>query len=170
MTTPTLTTDRLTLRAPRLVDFPVYAAFLASERSKGVGGPLDTRQAWDYFCHDTALWSLAGHGALMMDLSATGETIGSISVNSGPLFPETELGWMVYDGFTGRGYATEAARAVRDWVFASLGLTTLVSYIDPANAASIRVAQRLGGVIDPDAPTPFDEPDLVYRYHPGGRA
>jgi RimJ/RimL family protein N-acetyltransferase len=105
-----------------------------------------------------------------MDLSATGETIGSISVNSGPLFPETELGWMVYDGFTGLGYATEAARAVRDWVFASLGLTTLVSYIDPANAASIRVAQRLGGVIDPDAATPFDEPDVVYRYHPGGRA
>jgi RimJ/RimL family protein N-acetyltransferase len=163
MTAPTLHTQRLTLRMPRMSDFPAYAAFLASDRAAGVGGPLKTSGAWGYFCHDTALWELVGHGALMMDLTATGEHVGSISVNSGPLFPETEIGWMTYDGHTGKGYATEAAAAVRDWAFATLGLPTLVSYIDPDNTASRRVAERLGATLDPTAPRP-DATDLVYRH------
>jgi RimJ/RimL family protein N-acetyltransferase len=163
MNPPTLPTARLTLRAPRMTDFPVYAAFLASERSKGVGGPLDTKGAWNYFCHDTALWSLVGHGALMMDLAASGETIGSISVNAGPLFPETELGWMVYDGHTGNGYATEAATAVRDWAFSVRGLPTLVSYINQANQPSRRVAERLGAVLDETAPR-TSPTYVVYRH------
>jgi RimJ/RimL family protein N-acetyltransferase len=58
---------------------------------------------------------------------------------------------------------------MRDWAFGPRGQTNLVSYIDPKNTASIRVAERLGGVIDPDAATPWEDPDLVYRYHPGGR-
>ena len=163
MTAPTLQTPRLTLRMPRMTDFPAYAAFLASDRAKGVGGPLKVSGAWGYFCHDTALWDLVGHGALMMDLTVSGDHVGSISVNSGPLFPETEIGWMVYDGHTRKGYATEAAAAVRDWAFATRGLPTLVSYIDPENAASRRVAERLGATLDTAAPRP-DPDDLVYRH------
>lgn len=163
MTAPTLHTERLTLRMPRMPDFPAYAAFLASDRAVGVGGPLGTSGAWGYFCHDVALWELAGHGAFMMDLTASGEHIGSISVNSGPLFPETEIGWMTYNGHTGMGYATEAAAAVRDWAFGSLGLPTFVSYIDAGNAASRRVAERLGANLDTNAPRPTPT-DLVYRH------
>lgn len=163
MIAPTLHTARLTLRMPVLADFPAYAAFLASDRAKGVGGPLKTSGAWGYFCHDTALWELVGHGAFMMDLTGSDAPIGSISVNSGPLFPETEIGWMVYDGHTGQGYATEGATAVRDWAFATLGLPTLVSYIDPDNTASCRVAERLGAVLDHAAPR-TDPADLVYRH------
>jgi hypothetical protein len=48
-----------------------------------------------------------------------------------------------------------------------------VSYVNPANFASARVAERLGGVSDPDAPRqPGDEDDIVFRYAPptGARA
>jgi RimJ/RimL family protein N-acetyltransferase len=69
----------------------------------------------------------------------------------------------VYDGHTQLGYATEAATAVRDWAFASLGLTTLVSYIDPDNFPSRRVAEHLGATLDPNAARP-DPTDLVYRH------
>lgn len=161
---PTLETPRLTLRAPAMVDFPAYAAFMATERASKMGGPYDQWHAWALFCHDTACWALFGHGALMMDRRDSGETVGQVGVNAGPLFPETELGWLLYDGHEGQGFATEAARALLDWAFATLPLHSLVSYTDPENHASQAVARRLGAVIDPVAPVQ-DEGDIVWRHH-----
>jgi len=60
-------------------------------------------------------------------------------------------------GHEGRGYATEAALALRDWAF------SLVSYIAPGNAASVAVAERLGARLDPAAPRTVPA-DLVYRH------
>jgi RimJ/RimL family protein N-acetyltransferase len=166
MTAPTLNTARLTLRPMRVGDWPDYAAFLASGRSAGMGGPYDARAAWGVFCHDVALWSLYGHGALMIDLGSTGETVGQVGLNAGPLFPEPELGWMLYAGHEGNGYATEAAAALRDWSFAHLPLDSIVSYTDPQNLASQAVARRLGAVIDPDAQG-IEPVDIVWRHHRG---
>ena len=162
---PTLTTDRLILRAPVFADFPTYEALMASPRSVHMGGPYDTFAAWGLFCHDVALWHLFGHGALMVDLRSTGECVGQVGINHGPLFPEKELGWLLYPGHEGHGYAIEAARALRDWAFAIRGLLTLVSYVDPANSRSIAVAERLGATLDNEAPRQ-DPEDLVYRHHP----
>ncbi|MBB4572733.1 RimJ/RimL family protein N-acetyltransferase [Rhizobium lentis] len=115
------------------------------------------------FCHDVALWQLFGHGALMIDLAESGECVGQVGINHGPLFPEKELGWFVYEDHGGRGYATEAALALRDWAFSALKLPSLVSYIAPGNAASVAVAERLGARLDPTAPR-TDPADLVYRH------
>lgn len=163
MDIPTLTTERLILRPPVMADFVAYEALMASPRSSGMGGPFDTRAAWGLFCHDIALWHLFGHGALMIDLRDTGECVGQVGINHGPLFPEKELGWLVYDGHEGQGYASEAARALKHWAFSVRGLETLISYIDQNNSRSIAVAERLGGVRDPDA-VRQDPEDLVYRY------
>lgn len=160
---PTLHTARLTLRPLRYADFGDYAALLASPRSTGMGGPFDTRAAWGLFCHDIALWTLFGHGALTIDVTATAQSVGQVGINHGPLFPEKELGWQLYDGHEGQGYATEAAAALRDWAFSALGLATLVSYCDPGNRRSIAVAERLGAVRDPAAPRQ-DPEDIVFRH------
>lgn len=165
---PTLRTDRLTLRAPVVEDFPAYARLMASARSMGMGGPFDTRAAWGLFCHGVALWRFFGHGALMIDLNATRECLGLVEINHGPRFPEKELGWQLYEGCEGRGYATEAARALRDWAFGTLALPTLVSYIGPGNSRSVAVAERLGALLDPAAPKQ-DEGDLVYRHFGPGQ-
>ena len=162
---PTLTTARLTLRPMVPEDFPAYAALMADQRSAFMGGPYAMRDAWGLFCHDAAGWDLFGFGALMIEANET--TVGQVGINHGPLFPEPELGWMLYDVHEGKGYATEAARALRDWAYGH-GLTGLVSYTHPENYASMRVAQRLGAVLDSDAPRQ-DPEDLVWR-HPGGAA
>jgi RimJ/RimL family protein N-acetyltransferase len=160
---PTLRTARLTLRPPVMNDFEDYRRLMASPRSRWMGGPFDTRAAWGLFCHDIAIWSLFGHGALMIDVSATGQCVGQVGINHGPLFPEKELGWLLYEGHEGQGYATEAAMALKDWAFSVCGLETLVSYFDPDNARSIAVAARLGGSRD-DVAARQDPEDLVYRY------
>ena len=160
---PTLMTARLRLRAPVMSDFDAYSRLMASDRAKYMNGPLDTAGAWGYFTSDVALWHLYGHGGLMIELVETGETIGEVGINHGPMFPEKELGWFLYDGFEGQGYATEAAAAMRDWAFETLGITTLVSYIDPDNAASAAVALRLGAIRDDKAVRPAP-PVVVYRH------
>lgn len=160
---PTLTTARLVLRPMQPGDFPAYAAFMASPRAAGMGGPFGTRDAWGMFCHDAAGWALFGHGALMVQ--AGDDTVGQVGINHGPLFPEPELGWMLYAGQEGHGYATEAARALRGHA-AAQGLTGLVSYVDPDNRASAAVAERLGAVLDAQAQGQ-DPGDLVYRHRAG---
>ncbi|MBX5085626.1 GNAT family N-acetyltransferase [Rhizobium lentis] len=160
----TIRTERLTLRLPDIGDFEAYARLMASPRSAGMGGPFDLRAAWGMYCHDLALWQLFGHGALLIDLAETGECIGQVGINHGPLFPEKELGWFVYEGYEGRGFATEAAFALRGWAFATLKLPSLVSHIAPGNTASIAVAERLGARHDPAAPR-TDPAHLFYRHH-----
>ncbi|MGQ8634530.1 GNAT family N-acetyltransferase [Agrobacterium sp. DKPNP3] len=160
---PTLRTSRLILRPLALADFPAYRDFMASPRATGVGGPHDLPAAWAMFCQDRALWSFFGHGALMIDLAEGGECIGQVGINHGPLYPEKELGWLLYDGHERKGYAAEAATALRDWAFNTLKLPTLVSYVSASNRQSAAVAERIGGVLDPTAPRPLPS-DLVYRH------
>ncbi len=163
MSAPLIVTERLALRAMVAGDFPAYRDMMASDRARFMGGPFTEAAAWGLFCHDHAGWSLFGLGALMIDKRRTGETIGQVGINRGPLFPETELGWTLYDGHEWHGYATEAAAGLRDWALAEGRLTTLVSYTHPGNHASQAVARRLGAVIDPDAPRQ-DPEDVVFRH------
>jgi RimJ/RimL family protein N-acetyltransferase len=163
MAIPTLLTERLILRPPNKTDLVSFSAMLASDRARYMGGPYDAVGAWRVFCQDIALWQVYGHGALMIDLRATGECVGQVGINHGPLYPEKELGWLLYGDHEGNGYAQEAAAAMRDWAFVALKLPHLVSYVDADNASSIAVAQRIGGVLDPDAPKQ-DPEDFVFRY------
>lgn len=165
---PTLVTARLTLRAPRFTDFDCYRATFTSERAQFIDPELTERGAWAYFTSDVAHWVLFGFGTLMIERAASEEPVGAVGINAGPLFPETEIGWMLHDGAEGQGYATEAAQALRTWAYAAGRVEGLVSYIDPENAASIRVAERLGAVRDDSARRPAPD-DLVYR-HPAPEA
>jgi ribosomal-protein-alanine N-acetyltransferase len=58
--------------------------------------------------------------------------------------PETEIGYRLARTYWGKGYATEAVIAVRDYGFNTLGLPRLIAIIDPQNIASIRVARKAG--------------------------
>jgi len=53
---------------------------------------------------------------------------------------------------------------MRQYAFDEIGLKTAVSYIDRDNKRSIKLAERLGAVLDPKAKTPNDDPCLVYRH------
>jgi RimJ/RimL family protein N-acetyltransferase len=76
---------------------------------------------------------------------------------------EVEIGYRLRRTAWGRGYATEAARAVRDYAFDTLGLTRLIAMIDPANLPSIRVAEKIGMKYEQDVLFDgYDHPDHVY--------
>ena len=76
---------------------------------------------------------------------------------------ETEIGYRLNRAAWGQGYATEAAGAVRDYAFSTLGMGRLISIIDPANLASIRVAEKIGMHHEGDVMLEgYTHPDHVY--------
>jgi len=77
--------------------------------------------------------------------------------------PEMEIGYRLARPYWGVGYATEAARAVRDYAFDTLHLPRLIAMIDPQNVASIRVAEKLGMHYEKDVMFEgYTHPDHVY--------
>ena len=162
-TVPTIITERLLLRPMTADDWEPYSALMLSERARYMGGPFSVKVAWGMFCTDHAQWDLFGAGALMLEDRDTRACLGQVGINSGPLFPEKEIGWLVFPEAEGRGYAFEAASALRDWARTVRRLNTLVSYVDPQNDRSRRLAERLGATLDGTAPRP-DPTDLVYRH------
>lgn len=58
--------------------------------------------------------------------------------------PEIEVGYRFMRSHWGRGFATEAVNAIREYAFHFLCMPRLVALIDPQNAASIRVAEKIG--------------------------
>jgi len=163
---PTLFTERLTLRPSRLADFPAYCGFIGGPRSRYMGGPHDAQTAWAWFCNDTASWSFYGFGGLTIE--AGGAAVGMTGITHGPGFPEPELGWLLFDGAEGQGYAAEAAGALRDHL--APALPSLVSYIDPGNTRAIRLAERLGARPDEAAATPSGGGCRVWRHDIGAGA
>lgn len=147
----------------KMEDWPAYAELMQSDRAQYMGGPMTQKAAWGMFCHDVALWALLGHGALMIEDKVSGECLGQVGINHGPLFPEHEIGWYVYPHAEGKGVAFEAAKTLRDWGFREMGLKTLVSYVDRDNLRSCKLAERLGAKLDAKAPR-NDPEDLVFRH------
>ncbi|MFT8655583.1 MAG: GNAT family N-acetyltransferase [Acetobacter papayae] len=160
---PTLNTQRLRLRPMNLNDWPAYAAFMASDRCRHMGGPFAPDRAWGLFCADHAQWDFFGVGALMMEDHESGCCLGQVGINTGPLFPEHEIGWLVFLQAEGLGYAFEAASALRDWARDVRHLPSLVSYVHKDNTRSCRLAERLGAIPD-KAATGHAPGDVVYRH------
>ena len=77
--------------------------------------------------------------------------------------PETEIGYRLARAHWRRGYATEAAQAVLKYAINTLGFSRLIALIDPQNAASIRVAEKLGMHYEKDVMLEgYSHPDRVY--------
>lgn len=145
---PTLETERLILRAPRQSDFAPFADFYGSERASFVGGPLSAELAWRMLAMETGHWALRGYGRWIAEEKATGLAVGMIGLFNPEGWLEIEIGWDLFNGFEGRGFATEAARAARRHAYGTMGLRTVMSLVKPPNAASARVAERLGCVLE----------------------
>jgi RimJ/RimL family protein N-acetyltransferase len=165
LSTPSLETERLILRGPKAQDWPIWRDFAMSGRAQYIGGPFDASKAWRALGHVIGMWELRGFGSFVITPRDSDRAIGL----TGPWYPiewpEPELGWTIWaPELEGKGLAFEAASAARRYAYDSLGWTTAVSYIDPANARSIALAERLGATRDTAAVAPNDNADLVYRH------
>ena len=165
---PVLETKRLILRGPEPEDYPDFKATFASYRSRFMGGPLNAYETWMLYAAEIGHWEIRGYGMWMIHDRETDRTLGMTGAWKPAKWPEAELAWIIWPDQAGKGYALEATDAARRFFYEQRGWDGAVSYIDPKNLDSIRLAERLGAARDPDART-VDGNDSVYR-HPGPAA
>lgn len=162
-TIPVIETRRLILRGPEPQDYPNFKATFSSYRSRFMGGPLNPYEAWMLYAAEIGHWHIRGYGMWMIHDKDTDETLGMAGGWFPAAWPERELAWIIWPDKAGNGYALEATHAVRNYLFTQLGWEGAVSYVDPKNLDSIRLAERLGCVKDKEAST-IDGNDAVYRH------
>ena len=151
--TPVLETERLILRAPIPSDIGPWVAFLMSERGiwHGAGPEKGEGGAWRVAATFAGHWILKGFGLFVAIEKDGGRPVASSGPYAPPDFPEIEVGWSVWaDADEGKGYGSEAARAVIAHCRDDLKMPTIVSYIAPENDRSC--ALKLGSPINPVAP------------------
>lgn len=143
----TLETPRLRLRMFRQADFEAYADMLADPevmRHLPQGHPLPRPEAWRNMAAVVGHWQLLGFGPWAVVERASGEFVGRIGPFCPAGWPGLELIWAIRRQSWGQGYATEGARVALAYVFQQMARDRVISLIRPENAASIRVAEKIG--------------------------
>lgn len=150
LTAPVLTTSRLTLRMLEARDFEEYASIHSDfEVTRFTTRKQMTRaDSWNHMATIIGHWHLRGYGMWGVEELASHRLVGRVGFHCPEGWPEYELGWTIGREFWGRGFATEAARAALEHAFTAMNREHIISLIDPLNASSIRVAQRLGERIE----------------------
>jgi RimJ/RimL family protein N-acetyltransferase len=148
------------LRKPRLEDAEPASGYLRDpETMRWIGGYDPDFDAAAVVQRWLDRWEADGFGAFMVERRSDGAWIGRTGVlvwdgrtwetstlASARAHARPELGWTFLREHWGRGYATEAALAAREWARREHGLERLISLIHPGNARSARVAEKLGAV------------------------
>jgi RimJ/RimL family protein N-acetyltransferase len=149
-------TERLLLRLPEPKDAEQLGAIYGEpETMRFVGGTVGPEKMPAQIESMRRRWDELGFGTLVAELRDDGRVVGDFGVyvwetltwditRDLSLPHEIELGWLLGRDYRGAGYATEAARALRDWALRELAPPRLVSLINLENAPSAAVAQRLG--------------------------
>jgi RimJ/RimL family protein N-acetyltransferase len=146
---PTLETERLKLRAHRLEDFLHCAAMWADpEVTRYIGGkPHTEEESWARLLRYAGHWSLLAFGYWVVEEKSTGHFIGEVGFadykrDLPALKGLPEIGWAFTTQAGGKGYATEAVRAVITWGDTHFPTPRTACIIHPENLASIRVAEK----------------------------
>ena len=163
--TYTLRTKRLTLKPFSAADLGPAMELYQSPRAEFIGGPFAERDAWRLAATVIGHWQIHGFGMSTVTFAGSEEPLGIVGCWYPKGWPEREIGWAMFAEHEGKGIAFEAAQAVIDHAWNTLGWDTIVSYIDRDNARSIALAERLGAVVDPQGiPPKPDQNDAVYRH------
>lgn len=147
-----LETARLILDGHRAEDLEPLAAMWADPAVvAGLGGqPSSRHDSWMRLLRCRGLWPVLGYGYWAIRERATGRFVGDIGFADfhRELQPAAEAvpeaGWVLATWAHGRGYASEALSAALRWLDARPAIERCFCLIDPANAPSIRLAERHG--------------------------
>jgi ribosomal-protein-alanine N-acetyltransferase len=146
-----LCSERLVLRPVTADDHAVLLAHWGApdvRRFLFDGAMLSAAEVSQAIEDSTRDFGRAGYGLWLIHEKGPAGLVGTTGLR-----PLEDIGLEIFyslaPGSWGRGYATEAARAVLDHALGPLGLPEVLAEVDEGNTASIAVIERLGM-------TPFD--------------
>ncbi|HEV8445266.1 MAG TPA: GNAT family N-acetyltransferase [Gemmatimonadaceae bacterium] len=145
-----LETKRLRLRELAPTDLDFVASMLGdADVMRYYPRRLDRAGAQVWMERQQMRYERDGHGLWLVLDRETGEPIGQVGLVTQelkglprPTYPE--IGYLLHRSYWHRGFATEAALAVRDYAFHTRGYDQVISLIRAVNQPSQAVARRLG--------------------------
>ena len=152
MTIPVIETERLILREHRADDFAAFMEMWADESvARYITGKAFTEEeSWGRYLRNIGQWEALGFGFWAVEEKATRRFIGQIGYVEAMRAIEPslkgmpEIGWSLASDTQGKGYALEGARAAVDWGEKHFGGAPIRCIISPGNAASLKLAEKLG--------------------------
>jgi len=145
-----LVSARLLLRLPAEADWRALHAYYGDADSVRytMGTPLTEAQTWRTLAGVMGHWAWRGYGPYTVLDKDDGTVLGVAGLWFPNDWPEPEIKWALVPAARGRGYASEAARAVRAMAREHLPGVRLISLISHGNEASVRVAQAAGAYLE----------------------
>lgn len=152
---PRIETDRLILRSFRRDDFEsCFALWSDPVVVRHIGNvPSTPEDVWQRLARNLGHWALTGFGFWAIEHKETGQHIGDCGLfegmrGFGARFDEgLEAGWGLIPSTHGQGLAQEAVTAAISWLGWQRTGRPVVCMIEPDNAPSIRLAEKLGFVV-----------------------
>ncbi len=159
-----LETERLILRTWREADIEPYLAINQdpSVFEWGAGVPMTRERVETFIADMNKGFAVDRFSAFAVEEKSSGKLIGFVGISRVPweshFTPAIEIGWRLASSSWGKGYATEAARAVLKYAFEVLQLDEVVSFTSPLNVRSLRVMEKIG--LTRDMKGDFNHPRL----------
>ncbi len=144
----TFTTERLTLRELTALDASFVCAlmnepsFVAHIGDRGVRTVDDARRYIE--SGPWTRYSTLGFGLWLVQLRENGEPIGICGLLQRDTLRSPDIGFAFRPQFWAHGYALESARAVMSFAADVLHRSEILALVNPSNAASIRLLEKLG--------------------------
>ena len=147
MSRPTLTTRRLVLRPFTLADAPEVNRLVGDRRiadtTLNIPHPYDESMA-EAWIGTHAEAAERGESVTLAIAEKDGSLVGAVALAIARAQQRAELGYWIAVPHWGRGYATEAAAAMVDYAFGTLGLRRVVAHCLTRNVGSARVMEKVG--------------------------
>lgn len=139
--------ERLLLREMNADDFlALYKVLADAEIMQHYSYAFDENKVRNWIARNIERYRVFGFGLWAVCLKETGEMIGDCGLTmqriNGTIRPE--IGYHIRGDQQRKGYAAEAASAVRDWAFANTPFRVLYSYMKEANLPSAKTAMAYG--------------------------
>ena len=152
-----LETSRLFLREMNIDDFDALYKVLADrDIMQHYPYTFDEKRVSDWIERNMNRYYDNGFGLWAVCLKDTGEMIGDCGLTlqniEGEMLPE--IGYHIRADHQRKGYAKEAAAAVRDWAFANTDYPALYSYCKYTNVGSYKTAESIGMHFEKEYPDP----------------
>jgi len=148
---PRLECDRLRLRALEMSDCPRVAELAGDKRIYDmtllIPHPYSVKQAEDWIGTHPAHWSRWREDWTMnfaIRSNASDELMGVIGLVGVPRHKRAEMGYWLGVPFWGNGFMSEAARAMVEFAFGTLGANRLEAGVFDGNTASMNVLRKAG--------------------------
>ncbi len=160
-----LETERLIFRQWETSDFEHISYFYADEENaRFVGGTKTPEAAWRLMATYVGHYTLKGFSYLAIEEKSTTNFVGTVGLWDSAPWPEPELGYWLMPNAQRKGFGLEAGKAVLQYGLETVQLDSLVSYIDPTNEPSKKLALNLGAKPDGSLNLLDFGDHEVYRY------